>query len=133
MSKFVSVKLAFKDKDVLKATLKELGYGEIEEYEEAQQLCGYEGSLREDKANIIIRRQHIGRVSNDLGFVKTANGYDMVISEYDRSAHGKVFLEQLPQQYGVNKTRKTLKHMGCTVTSQKTNAKGQIKIRAMIP
>jgi Ca2+-binding EF-hand superfamily protein len=121
------------DADCLKSALKEMGY-EFEEHEIAQNLYGYEGRKREEKANIIIRRKNVGSAANDVGFVRQSNGsYEMVISEYDRSA-GKQsvdFMNRLKQLYAVNKVKKKAKSMGYVIKTQKTDNDGRIKIKVM--
>lgn len=132
MSKYVVLNVEFNDKDCLKGALKEVGYTEIEEHTEAQSLYGFQGDERAEKANIIIRRKHVGGASNDVGFLKNAKGgYDMVISEYDK--HNVKLMKELHQQYAAMKVKKQFKTMGYTVTGQKTDAKARIKIKVIVP
>ena len=132
MSRFTCVNLEFKDAELLKSALKELGFNTIEVHKEAQPLLGFQGDERAERANIIIRRQYVGMASNDIGFAKNGKGsYDMVISEFDRNK--KVFTEQLPQTYGVMAVKKQMKRRGYTMTSQKTDAKGRVKMRIIVP
>jgi hypothetical protein len=44
---------------------------------------GYQGDRRSETAALVVRRQHIGSGSNDLGFARTAEGYHPIISQYD--------------------------------------------------
>lgn len=51
-------------------------------------LYGYHGDMREERANIRIPREIInqwlsGGASNDAGFLKTEQGFDAIISDYD--------------------------------------------------
>lgn len=134
MSKFVSVNLEFTDSECLKSSLAELGYTDIEEYADPQPLYGFQNDRREQTANIIIRRKHIGRASNDIGFVKNSKGtYDLIISEFDKAYHGDAFINKLPGIYGVNKVKKQVKSMGYMISSQKTDAKGRVKIKILVP
>ena len=104
-----------------------------EEHKVAQNLRGYIGDVRQQKANIIVRREHVGASANDVGFNKTASGkYELIISEFDRSGKtGKNFMERMRQLYAKHKTIKQLKKMGKTVTSIKTTKDGRIKIKAL--
>ena len=132
MSEYTLVELELNDGDCIKAALKELGYV-FEEHKEAQQLVGYGGDRRQQRANIIVRRQHVGNASNDVGFHKKANGdYDMIISEFDRSTkNGSKFMNNLKQIYGKHKFLKQAKRLGFKVKSQKVDEKGRIKIRVV--
>jgi hypothetical protein len=75
----------YADRRLLLAALADLGYAEVEQGE-ALPLFGYEGRRREETAELVVRRQHLGRASNDLGFRRTAEGFAPVISEYDQRA-----------------------------------------------
>ena len=74
MSKYNRQKSTYNDRDCLVAALNEQGYTEVEVHEEAVNLIGYHGDTRPEKANVIVRRKHIGTAANDLGFVKEADG-----------------------------------------------------------
>lgn len=132
MSEYCTVELDMNDGDCIKAAIEELGYV-FEEHEVAQNLSGYMGDERVQKANIIIRRRHMGTASNDAGFLKKADGnYELIISEYDkRTSRGQKLLTDLKQIYGKHKFLKQAKKMGFMVKSQKVDEKGRIKIRVM--
>lgn len=91
MSAYQERETGFCYKDALVKALVKMGFDkkEIEVHEKAQNLFGYRGDVREQKAHIIIRRKNIGRMSNDIGFEKVGNNYVARISEYDESASGK--------------------------------------------
>jgi len=120
------------DGDCIKAALKELGYV-FEDHQTPQALTGYQGDRRTQKANIIVRRKHVGNASNDVGFLKKSSGdYELIISEYDRrSLHSQKLTKQLKQLYGKHKFIKQAKKMGFSVKSQKVDEQGRIKIRVM--
>jgi hypothetical protein len=130
MSEYTKVEIKMKDPDCICSALKELGYP-TELHEVAQPLYGYQGDVRPERANIIVRRKHIGSAANDIGFSKNTDGtYEMIISEYDRRAsHSGNFMSRLKQMYGVHKTKKFIKRKGYSISSQKTDADGKIKIR----
>ena len=100
MSKYLSfVEQCYPDRQLLVAALAVLGYAEVEEGE-ALPLYGYEGDRRPETAEIVVRRRHIGRASNDLGFARTAQGYIPIISEYDQQTLlGGQFLVRLRTAY----------------------------------
>ena len=47
-------------------------------------LYGYQGDRRPETAELVIRRQHVGHASNDVGFARTDQGYVPIVSEYDQ-------------------------------------------------
>src|SRR5262245_17415285 len=91
---------AFRVRGLLLAALGDLGYGQIEEGE-ALPLFGFQGDRREETAEVVVRRKHLGRLSNDLGFARTADGLVPVISEFDqRTLLEGQFLPRLRAAYG---------------------------------
>jgi hypothetical protein len=94
---------------LLKA-LEELGFdsSKVEVNETAQPLIDFRGRPTHyvtplpigDRAEIIIRRKHVGGAANDIGFRKTANGtYEAIISEYDSSRYSSAWLGKLTAAY----------------------------------
>jgi hypothetical protein len=56
---------------------------------------------RPETAELVVRRQHLGPASNDLGFASTPAGYVPIVSEYDqRVLRGGRFLVELRTAYG---------------------------------
>lgn len=91
MSEFVECETKIKDQKALIEALLEMGWkeDEIEVHEKAQNLYGFQGDKRPQKAHVIIRRKNVGQSANDIGFERLADGtYKAHISEYDRSAGG---------------------------------------------
>lgn len=135
ISEYVIIQCEYNDPECIKESIKELGY-QYEEHVEAQNLTGYEGSRREQKAHIIVRRQHVGAAANDIGFRRKANGkYELVISEFDQRRGSKSatdFLTNLKQIYSKHKSVKQLKRMGTTLVSVKKLADGRVKIKALV-
>ena len=74
--------IQFRDLGLLKAALGDLGYTAIEEGSQLP-LYGYRGDQRPERAELVIRRQHLTRASNDVGFQKTRDGYVPIVSDYD--------------------------------------------------
>lgn len=124
--------MQFNNVGALKAALEELGYV-YEEHQEAQNLIGYEGHKRAQKAHIIIRRQHVGAAANDVGFLKKPDGnYELIISEFDRSGNKKQaqdFLVKIKQLYSKHLSLKETKRLGLKFQSQKTTSDNKIKIK----
>jgi hypothetical protein len=117
----------YKDRRLLLAALADLGYAEVEEGE-ALALYGYEGRRREETAELVVRRRHLGRASNDLGFRRTAEGFVPVISEYDqRALLGGRFLVRLRTAYGERAVEAITRRLRGTL--QRTVEGGVVKIR----
>ncbi len=100
VSKFLTFPdIVFKDRRLLLAALADLGYRDVEEGD-ALSLHGYQGDRRPETAELVVRRHHLGRLSNDLGFARTPAGYVPLVSDYDqRALHGGRFLPQLRAAY----------------------------------
>ena len=70
-------------------------------HDEPQVLYGWRGDARPERAEVIIRREHIGQASNDIGFARQPDGsFEAVISEYDRRRHDTQWLAGLRRAYG---------------------------------
>jgi hypothetical protein len=102
VSHYANIMLEIRDRDALIAALGDLGLVEVEVHDQPQHLLGYEGDVRPEQAEVIIRRQHVGPLANDIGFRKTESGsYEALVSEYDqRNGHGHEWRNRLMQRYG---------------------------------
>ena len=100
MSKYLTFPdVTFKDRRLLLAALTDIGFPIVEEGK-ALPLFGYQGDRRPETAEIVIRRQHVGRASNDVGFARTADGYVPIVSDFDRrTLLGGEFLTRLRTAY----------------------------------
>jgi hypothetical protein len=118
------------DADSILKALQELGYP-AEVHDQPQHLYGWHGDKRQQMAHIIVRRSDINSASNDIGFLRKADGtYEMIISEFDmHSGHSKKFTQDLLQLYGKHRTLKQAAQMGYTVSSQSVDDQGRLKIR----
>lgn len=66
---------------LLIATLTEMGYKV--EMGESLALYGYRGDIRQERAQIVVRRDQIGASSNDLGFTWNGKAFVPIISKFD--------------------------------------------------
>ena len=129
MSAYSQLQTIYRDRDCLVEALKEMGYGTVEIHEDAQQLQGYHGDLREQRANVIVRRKYVGNASNDLGFVKKEDGtYAAIVSDFDSIRHNTKWFDGLKRSYTDKVTTKAAKKMGLKLHSrQVVNGKLVIK------
>ena len=119
MSHFSRIRTRLVDANALVSALKELGFNHVELHEQAQHLYGYLGDVRQQTAEVIIRRAHIGKASNDIGFKRGADGgFDAIISDYDRTKYSQKWIDKLTQIYGYNVTRSNLVKQGFTVVTE---------------
>ncbi len=89
MSHFTRLKIEYKSQGAIVEALQKLGFT-VHVHEQARQLEGYEGDLRDETAEIVVPRSSIGGACNELGFKwsEETNSYQMIISEYDQRRGG---------------------------------------------
>ena len=109
MSAYLTLLTPMTDEECLLAALVDLGFdtAKVEVHATAVPLVGYAGDRRTQMANIVIRRQHVGAASNDVGFLATATGYQALVSGYDHPRFGADWITQLGQRYQIHSTAKT--------------------------
>jgi len=134
MSQWTSVELEMNDGECIVAALKEMGFLP-EVHDTAQSIEGYGGFRSRDQlktANIIVRKKQIEGISwADLGFRKNDNGAYTMVSDLKHS--GQKLTGQLKQLYGKHRVVKQVRRLGYSVTSQKVDKEGRIKIRVAAP
>lgn len=120
ISHFTEIELAITDKDALLAALAEMGYeSKVEVHEAPVTLYGYDDRPRtlhdrEVWAEVVIRRQHLWRAANDIGFARQPDGtYLAYISEYDQQVQPD-WHARLLQAHGLHVARRKLRALGCT-------------------
>jgi hypothetical protein len=106
MSHFSKIAVKFKDQSCLVEALQHFGF-HPQIHEQPINLYGYQGDKREQMAHIIVPRNQISGLSNDLGFHWNGIEYECIISEYDQQygqaqlglGLGPQFLHKLQQHY----------------------------------
>lgn len=112
MSHYSTIKSEYRDRDCLVAALVEASNGRwtremIEVHDKAVPLVGYQGDARAQRANVVIRRRHVGQASNDLGFVLEADGtYSAIVSNYDKTKYNKEWSNKVSQRYSIGVLKK---------------------------
>ncbi len=103
MSHYVECRPMFKDRRALVDALLAVGFSreQIELHDEAVPLFGYRGDQREQRAHVVIRRQHVGPAANDVGWERLPDGtYRAWISEYDgRHRFDTAMQNRIKQEY----------------------------------
>lgn len=127
MSEYAQYEGEYNDRECLVDALVEQGYARehIEVHENPQQLMDYHGRATTyldktgDKAEVIVRRQHVGGAANDLGFKKQADGkFAPIISAYDSGKHNTKWLTGLKDKYLDKVTTKQAKKLGLKLKSR---------------
>ena len=105
MSKYDSFETTLTEEVPLVAALRAIGYP-VEVHAHGAPLFGYHGDERPERAQIIIRRQHLDNASNDIGFARDANGrFTAILSEYDRNiGFDQNWLNRVHQRYKEQRT-----------------------------
>ena len=130
MSKYLTfTDVVFKNEELLDAALASLGYAEVERGDQLP-LYGYMGDERAERAQLVVRRQHIGSASNDLGFARTAEGYTPIISEYDqRTMMGGKFIARLRASYNERVVEEMQRRLRGTIRRDQQGSTLKLKIR----
>lgn len=127
MSHFTTLKTQITDLKALQAALADVGFPEVEVHTTAEHLHGYRGDVRPQTAEVIVRRQHLGWLSNDLGFKRNAGGtFDAVISDYDRPKYSEEWLQRLTQRYAYHVARARLEEQGFALVAEENAKDGRI-------
>jgi len=131
MSHYLNLRTNITDQEALVRALVRLGgcfnkwnKSDIESHNAAQNLYGYQGDKRPQKAQVVIRRQNVGHAANDIGFERQADGtFRAHISEYDTGrGYNSGWLGKLTTYYGVEKAKIELDAKGLKYT-ETTDAK----------
>jgi hypothetical protein len=129
MSAFRQMNTVMNDQAVLVKQL-EKRFKAVEQHTTAQNLYGYQGDKREQTAEVIIRRQHVGRASNDIGFKRDETGnFKAIISSFDSGKHNDKWLNELARDYMEEKATKTMAENECDLEERTVLPNGAIQLR----
>ncbi|GAX38922.1 hypothetical protein NIES3585_49740 [Nodularia sp. NIES-3585] len=106
MSHFSKIAVKFKDQSCLVEALQRFGFFPML-HDKPVNLYGYRGDKRAQMAHVVVPRNQISSMSNDLGFFWNGTEYECLISEYDQETGlaqagkglGANFLPKLQEQY----------------------------------
>ena len=129
MSHFTVLNTQIIETDALVKALTEMNFKNVEVHETAQHLHGYQGDVRQQTAEVIIRRQYIGRASNDIGFKRNKNGaFNATISDYDRRKYSQQWLNRLTQRYAYHVIKAKTEEQGFTLLTEETQQDERIHL-----
>lgn len=130
MSAYTEQETQINDADLLVECLKEKGIAEVEKHDTPKNLVGFQNDKREQKAEIIIRRKHVGSASNDIGFAKQSDGtFKAIISQFDSRKYSTQWMNDLKVKYAEKKIRKVAKANGLTFVTKKEGKDGSFKLQ----
>ena len=129
MSHYTIVETKIVDAPALAEGLADMGYEDVEVWESAQPLVDYSGSETKETAEVIVRRKHVGRLANDIGFKRQPAGpMRAIISDWDRDKHGEGWMRELTRRYAYHAARGKLEAQGFTLAREERDADGRIRL-----
>jgi Protein of unknown function (DUF1257) len=129
MSHFTRVRTKLRDTDALVAALKAVGLKQVEVHDQPQSLHGYQGDTRPERAEVIVKRKHIGTFSNDIGFARRPDGsFEAIISDYDRRKYDQSWLTELARNYSYAATQKYAETHGYEITTDELQKDGSRRL-----
>lgn len=129
MSHFTTIKTRITDTEALVEALRDVGFAGVEVFGQPQHLHGYQGDRRKQTAEVVIRREHVGEASNDIGFKRRGDGeYDAIISEFDRSKYNSKWLEKLTHRYAYHLAVHKMTEQGFDLVSEEAQANGAVHL-----
>ncbi len=113
MSHYTVMKTQFVAVVALVKALADVGFTAVEVHAQPQPLLDWHGKPRPQTAEVIIRRQYIGKASNDIGFCRQPDEtFQAIISEFDRRRYSESWLASLARRYAYHATLATLVEQG---------------------
>ena len=132
MSQNMVVNCEIKDKGLLIEVLTDLSIGHLSGSNLS--MCGYDGSVRPEKADIVIDRRTIKQrfygVPNDLGFRFAGGKAEMIISEYDAAVGkpGRRMANEIMQEYARRRVVAQAHARGYEVESIEKDPAGNLRV-----
>lgn len=130
LSHYTRVRTKFTDAGLLTEALSDLGFKVVEVHGSPEPLVGYRGDERQQRAEIIIRRRHVGFASNDIGFARQPDGtYEAIVSEFDRAKkYGASWLATLARAYAHRAVSSFATEGGFDLVESTTAANGEVRM-----
>jgi len=111
MSHYTPMSVVILDKDAALEAMLAMGHfqrSQIEVHDEPQVLYDYGGRATEHKAHLIVRREHLGSLQNDLG-VRIGEDGGLFICDYAKNNIGKLWEGNFKARYSEATTIKEAK------------------------
>jgi hypothetical protein len=130
MSHYTKVKTIFRKKSCLVRALANMNNSHhrnitsdnIEVHDKPTSLYGYMGDVRQEQAEIVVRKKNVGSSSNDIGFQMQEDGsYQAIISSFDSTHYNNTWLDSLSQKYAGEVVKETATEQGFSFTEEEIN------------
>ena len=129
MSHYTVLTTRISDPHYLVEAIADMGYQEVEVYDQPQPLIDHQGQATKQRAEVIVRRKHIGWLSNDVGFCRQRNGtMNSIISDYDRDKHNEGWMQELTRRYAYQAARGKLEAQGFDLAHEERDEQGRIHL-----
>lgn len=129
MSAYTTVRTRLVSAEHLAMALRDMGFPEVEVFETAQPLVGFEDETRPQSAELIVRKEHVGEASNDIGFRRLDDGtFEAVISDFDRATFNLNWLQQLSQRYAYHVATEQLRTQGFELVHEEVAPNQEIRL-----
>ena len=135
MSAYVVSDCQIKNREDLVRALEEVfGTGTVEVHDSPFNLMAYAGDKREDVANVVVRRRHVGGASNDVGFLQAEDGgWKAIVSKYDqgylKKKLGGEFVTQIKTLAAVNAAERVAHSRGMKTTRVREGNKVKLTLK----
>lgn len=136
MSHYFTSETKFTNQDYLVAALEQAGFaGQVEVHAEPQPMYMWNGALSDYKSRVIIRRNHVGRYANDMGFVENSDGtlsaiYDRDAAPFNQTARSmggyEEWLGRLSAHYAIESAKAEFDKQGCDISVTEVDGKTTI-------
>ena len=143
MSEYLPVETSSAEEKLLREAIEtvaqELGFqAEIHEQGRESHLHGYVGDQRQQTAQFIVRRRHVGAVSNDIGWTRQEDGsYKLLISRYDQRscANARQITEHVDIEYKrrlvERQVKRSVRFRGAKVQTTRTST-GAVQLQIVM-
>jgi len=129
MSAYTVIDTQLVSAEQLVLALRDVGFDKVECHDKPQPLVGFEGLRREQRAEIIVRKQHLDAGSNDIGFARGADGrFSALVSDFDRARFGGPWLMKITQRYAYHVTREKLAEQGFDLVEERVDERQTIRL-----
>ncbi len=131
MSAYTTLETQLVSAEHIVLALRDLGFPVVELDETGRSLVGWQGDRRAERAQVIVRREHIGEQSNDIGFARGHDGTFVALnSEFDREhcGYGDEWLGRLTQRYAYHVARSQLEDRGFDLVEETVDNEETIRL-----
>ena len=103
----------------------------VESFSYPADLIDWHGKVRPQKAQVIVRRKHVGGAANDIGFVKNlAGNFDAIISANEMGGKYKQsWLDSLAETYMEERATELMTDNDCELAEREVTSTGHTVLK----